>query len=255
MKLFDTHTHIYLKEFDSDIDEVINRSFSSGVSGIVLPNIDSTSISRMLEVEKKFPDKIFSSIGLHPSSVKENYIDELRIVDENLEKEKFVAIGEIGMDLYWDKTFREQQIIAFRHQIGLALKHNLPLIIHVRKAFEDTFRVLEEFKESKLSGIFHCFSGDERQAEKAISMGFLLGIGGVVTFQNSGLQNVVKETAIEHIVLETDAPFLAPIPFRGKRNEPSYLTYIAEKIAEIKDISVYEVGEITTGNAKVLFNI
>ena len=254
MNLFDTHTHIYLKEFDSDIDEVINRSFSAGVSGIVLPNIDSTSISRMLEVSKNFPDKIFSSMGLHPSSVKENYIEELRIVDEYLEKEKFVAIGEIGMDLYWDKTFREQQIIVFRHQIGQALKYNLPLIIHVRKAFEDTFRVLEEFKDSKLNGIFHCFSGDERQAEKVISMGFSLGIGGVVTFQNSGLQNVVKETPMEYIVLETDAPFLAPVPFRGKRNEPTYLTYIAEKIAEIKDISAYEVAEITTENAKMLFN-
>lgn len=255
MELFDTHTHIYLKEFDSDIDEVINRSFNSGVSGIVLPNIDSSSIKRMLEVEKKFPDKIFSSIGLHPSSVKENYLDELKIMDEYIEKEKFVAVGEVGMDLYWDKTFRIEQIITFRHQIELALNYNLPLIIHVRKAFEDTFKVLDEYKNSKLSGIFHCFSGDERQAEKAISMGFLLGIGGVVTFQNSGLQNVVKETAIENIVLETDAPFLAPVPFRGKRNEPTYLSYIAEKIAEIKNMSAYEVGEITTGNAKKVFGI
>ncbi|OFX61571.1 MAG: hydrolase TatD [Bacteroidetes bacterium GWA2_30_7] len=255
MNLFDTHTHIYLKEFDSDIEEVINRSFNSGVIGLVLPNIDSTSIARMLELSGKFPDKIFSSIGLHPSSVKENYLEELKIIDEYLEKEKFIAIGEIGLDLYWDKTFREQQIIAFRYQIELSLKYNIPLIIHIRKAFDDTFKVLSEFSNSKLNGIFHCFGGDLKQAQKAISLGFSLGIGGVVTFQNSGLQSVVKEIPIEHIVLETDAPFLAPVPFRGKRNEPSYLTYIADKIAEIKNMSVYEVGEITTENAGRLFRI
>lgn len=255
MILIDTHAHTYLKEFDHDRKESIERAISAGVQKILLPNIDSTSIDDMLKLSSEFPEICLPMMGLHPTSVDENYEFELNLVETWLKKQKFIAIGEIGMDLYWDKTFVEQQKICFKHQLELANKYNLPVAIHIRKAFDETFAVLKQLNQAKFSGVFHCFGGDLRQAHKAIEAGFYLGIGGVVTYKNAGLQEVIKEIPLENLVLETDAPFLTPVPHRGKRNESSYLQNIAEKIAEIKNISAEKVGEITSENANKLFKL
>lgn len=255
MILIDTHAHTYLKEFDEDRKPSIENAISAGVRKILLPNIDSTSIDDMLKLSSEFPDVCLPMMGLHPTSVDENYEKELNLVETWLKKQKFIAIGEIGMDLYWDKTFVEQQKICFKRQLQLANEYNLPTAIHIRKAFDETFAVLKEMNQSKFRGVFHCFGGDLRQAQKAIEAGFYLGIGGVVTYKNAGLQEVIKEIPLEKLVLETDAPFLTPVPHRGKRNESAYLQNIAEKIAEIKNVSVQKVGEITSENAKILFKI
>ncbi|MEO6884058.1 MAG: TatD family hydrolase [Bacteroidia bacterium] len=252
----DTHTHLYAKEFDVDRILLIENAIGKGVERFFLPNIDQTSIAGLLDLKKKFPEHCFPMMGLHPCSVKENYEEELAIAENYLSKEKFVAIGEIGIDLYWDKTFFSQQQKVFRTQIEWAKKYDLPIVIHSRNSFEEVFEILSELNDNKLKGIFHCFSGTLVQAEKIIALGgFKLGIGGVLTFKNSGLDNVVREIDLEHFVLETDAPFLAPAPHRGKRNEPSFLVIIAEKLATIKNISVEKVAEITTLNSKKIFGI
>jgi TatD DNase family protein len=273
MFLIDTHSHLFLKEFDNDLDAVIKRSVVKGIKHIILPNIDSTSIDRLINTCKSYPGICIPAMGLHPTSVKEDYEKELAIVQEFLEKNilnsnnkqqttnnYFCAIGETGIDLYWDKTYFEQQKISFLRQVDLALKYNLPIIIHSRNSLNEIFELLDSHEESlqsnnKLKGIFHCFPGNLQQAEKVISLGLMLGIGGVITFKNSGLQEVVKNIDLKHIVLETDSPYLAPDPFRGKRNESAYIYNIAMKIAQIKNISFDEVAEVTSQNAMNLFRI
>lgn len=256
MILTDTHTHLYSKEFDTDRAELIEKAINSGVTRFFLPNVDSESIPGMFQVEKLFPEHCFPMMGLHPCSVNQMYQQELRVVEYWLGKRKFAAIGEIGIDLYWDKTFFEQQQDAFRAQIGLAKKFSLPYVIHSRSAFDETMQIVNEFKNDTIKAIFHCFSGTVEQAEQVIAAGnFKLGIGGVVTFKNSGLDKVVEAIGLEHLVLETDAPYLAPMPHRGKRNEPDYILKVAEKIAEIKKISVEEVAAITTQNSVDVFGM
>ena len=249
----DTHTHLYSEEFNEDRTAVINTAISNSVTKLYLPNIDSNSIDGMLQLEKEFPDNCFAMMGLHPCSVKENYLDELTIVKKWLDKRKFIAIGEIGIDLYWDKTFITEQEIAFKKQIDWALEYNYSIVIHCRNAFDEIFTILQSY--SKLpKGIFHCFSGDVEQAQKILALkNFKLGIGGVVTFKNSGLDKVVETISIEDIVLETDSPYLAPMPYRGKRNESSYIPLIAKKVAELKNISIEEVENVTTNNANFIF--
>ncbi|MES2592916.1 MAG: TatD family hydrolase [Bacteroidota bacterium] len=256
MILTDTHTHLYSAEFDTDRIELIEQAINSGVKRFFLPNIQSDSIPGMFQVEKKFPDNCFAMMGLHPCSVNATYQHELQVVKHWLEKRKFVAIGEIGIDLYWDKTFFQQQQDAFRTQIELAKKYNLPYVIHSRNSFDEVMEIISEFKQDNIKAIFHCFSGNVAQAEQVLAAGnFKLGIGGVVTFKNSGLDKVVEAIDLKHLVLETDAPYLAPAPYRGKRNIPDYLVLVAKKIAEIKNISVEEVAEVTTKNSIEVFGV
>jgi TatD DNase family protein len=256
MILTDSHTHLYSKEFDEDRSALIEKAISAGVKRFFLPNVDSESIPGMFQVEKQFPENCFLMMGLHPCSVNAMYQQELRVMEYWLNKRKFVAIGEIGIDLYWDKTFFEQQQDAFRTQINLAKKHKLPYVIHSRSSFDETMQVVNEFKNDNIKAIFHCFSGNVEQAEQVISSGeFKLGIGGVVTFKNSGLDKVVEAIDLKHIVLETDAPYLAPAPYRGKRNDPEYLLLIAQKIADIKKISIEEVAAVTTQNSIDVFGV
>jgi TatD DNase family protein len=256
MILTDTHTHLYSKEFDADRTALIEKAISIGVKRFFLPNVDTESIPGLFQVEKQFPENCFPMMGLHPCSVNQTYQQELRVVEYWLNKRKFFAIGEIGIDLYWDKTFFEQQQDAFRTQINLAKKYNLPYVIHSRSSFNETMEIVNEFKNDNLKAIFHCFSGNVEQAEQVVSLGnFKLGIGGVVTFKNSGLDKVVEAIDLKHLVLETDAPYLAPMPYRGKRNDPNYLVFIAQKIAEIKNISLEEVAAITTQNSVEVFGV
>jgi TatD DNase family protein len=253
MFLIDTHTHLYSEEFDQDRDAAITRCLENGINKLYLPNVDSESIQRMLDLEKAYPEVCIAMMGLHPCSVKENYKEELTIVKEWLDKRYFVAVGEIGIDLYWDKTFINEQIEAFNLQMDWAVEKNIPIVIHCRDAFDEIFEVLS--KRDKLpTGIFHCFSGNLEQANKIIDLGgFKLGIGGVLTFKNSGLDKVVEQIDLKHLVLETDSPYLAPMPHRGKRNESSYTKLVAEKLASIKNCSIEEMAEITTQNAKEVF--
>ena len=253
MFLIDTHTHLYAEEFDQDRDAVITRCLENGINKLYLPNVDSESIPRMLNLEKAHPEVCIAMMGLHPCSVKENYKEELAIVKEWLDKRHFVAVGEIGIDLYWDKTFINEQVEAFNMQMDWAVEKNIPIVIHCRDAFDEIFEVLS--KRDKLpTGIFHCFSGNLEQANKIIGLGgFKLGIGGVLTFKNSGLDKVVEQIDLKHLVLETDSPYLAPMPHRGKRNESSYTKLVAEKLAAIKNCSIEEIAEITTQNAKEVF--
>ncbi len=254
MGLIDTHTHLYAAEFDEDRNALIADAIAQGVKQFYLPNIDATSIQSMLELEKQYPNNCFAMMGLHPCAVKEDVEENLSIIEAWLAKRKFVAVGEIGIDLYWDKTFKKEQQLAFRKQISWAKQYNIPYDIHCRDAFDEVMEVVSEFKADNIKAIFHCFSGNVTQAEKVLDAGnFKLGIGGVVTFKNSGLDKVVEAIGLEHIVLETDAPYLAPTPNRGKRNIPVYLNLIAEKVAAIKNISVEEVVNITTKNAKTVF--
>ncbi|HPJ62836.1 TatD family hydrolase [Lentimicrobium sp.] len=249
----DTHTHLYLEEFDQDRREVIEKASGAGVRYMLLPNIDSTSISTMLALADEFPANCFPMMGLHPTSVKENFREELAIVENQLQNRRFYGIGECGIDLYWDKTFAKEQEVVFRHHIELALSYNLPLIVHIRESFNEVIRILRDANKPDLRGIFHCFSGSPEQAKQAAGLGFSLGLGGVITFKNNKMQETLKHVGMEHLVLETDAPFLAPMPYRGKRNDPSYIPLIAEKVAEIKGISVEEVARATTENARKLF--
>jgi TatD DNase family protein len=257
MIFVDTHTHLYLEEFDNDRENVVRNAIDNGVNYLFLPNIDSNSIHGMLGLSVKFPDNCFPMMGLHPTSVKANYKEELLLVEEHLSspENRFYAIGEIGIDLYWSREFEDFQISAFGFQLDLAVKYNLPVVIHTRNSFEQAVNVIEEKKYPLIKGVFHCFGGSLKQAEKAIELGFLLGIGGIITYKNSGLQQVVEKVGLEHLVLETDAPFLPPVPYRGQRNESAYIPLIAKKIAEIKKIDVSEVAEKTTNNALKLFNI
>jgi TatD DNase family protein len=249
----DTHTHLYSEEFNADRTDIITNAINLGVEKLYLPNVDSTSIDGMLALEHQFPNNCFPMMGLHPCSVKENYKEELATVKSWLDKRRFFAIGEIGMDLYWDKTFVKEQEFAFKQQIDWALEFNYTIVIHCRNAFDEIFEILQSYPKLP-KGIFHCFSGTIEQAQRVLAFGnFKLGIGGVVTFKNSGLDKVVEQLSINDLVLETDAPYLAPNPYRGKRNESAYLPLIAKKIAEIKNISIQEVEDITTKNAEDIF--
>ncbi len=255
MQLIDTHAHIYAEEFNSDRNEMLQRCFENGVSKIFMPNIDSSSIESMLNLADEFSDQCFPMMGLHPCSVKENIEMELKTFDDWMMNRNFFAIGETGLDFHWDKTFVEQQKISLHYHAKLAKKNKLPIVLHTRESFEDTAKIIEDEKDENLRGVFHCFSGSIEQAQRVINLGFYMGIGGVVTYKNSGLDKLLPQIDLKHIVLETDSPYLAPVPFRGKRNESSYLTIIAQRIAEIKNISVAEVARITTENAMNLFGI
>lgn len=256
MTFIDTHTHLYLDAFDEDRAEVFSRADTAGVKHMLLPNIDSGSISQMDETCRNFPGQCFPMMGLHPGSVKEDYKKELEIVKAALEPKKHVAIGEIGMDLYWDKTFSKQQEEVFRTQIGWAIEHKLPIVIHAREAFDEIYGVVSDMNCDELKGVFHCFTGTQEQAEKMLSLGgFKLGIGGVLTFKNASLDTVVQNIDIDHLLLETDSPYLAPAPYRGKRNESSYIPLIAEKLASAKNLSMEEVAKETTKNAIELFKL
>lgn len=249
----DTHTHLYSEEFNEDRIARIEDAISKSVTKFYMPNVDSESIDGMLQLEVHFPTHCFPMMGLHPCSVKENYREELAIVKKWLDTRRFAAIGEIGLDLYWDKTFAKEQELAFKEQVYWALEYNYTIVIHCRNAFDEIFEILKGF-EKLPKGIFHCFSGDIIQAQKILSFGnFKLGIGGVVTFKNSGLDKVVEQLNLTDIVLETDAPYLAPVPHRGKRNESSYIPLIAEKIAQIKGLTVEEVATVTSQNAIEIF--
>jgi TatD DNase family protein len=253
--LIDTHAHIYSEDFLHDIDEVLQRAYDNDVKKIILPNIDSGSVKRLLDLTDAYPHLCFPLIGIHPTSVAADYREELEAVEYWLEKRKFYGIGEIGIDLYWDRTFLNEQQDAFRHQLRLAKSHQLPVVIHVRESFEEIYSVLKEEQDGTLTGIFHCFSGTESEARKIIDLGFLMGIGGVVTFNNNNLEEVLKDIPVKNLVLETDAPYLTPVPKRGKRNESAYLVYVAQAVAKIYGLSVNELAEITSENARSLFKI
>lgn len=255
MKLIDTHTHIYAKQFDNDRGQMINRAIESGVEQFFLPNIDSQSIDRMLALEKAYPGQCFAMMGLHPCSVKENYEEELAIAREWLDRRPFCAVGEIGLDLYWDKTFITEQQNAFNIQMDWAKELEIPIAIHTRDAMDMTIEMVEGKKDERLHGIFHCFTGNLEQALRIIDLGFLLGLGGVLTFKNGGLDKVIASDKIpmEALVLETDAPYLAPAPNRGKRNESAYVKLVAEKLTAIKGLTYDEVCRQTTVNANKLF--
>jgi TatD DNase family protein len=255
MILTDTHTHLYSEEFDQDRGEMIQRAINAGVSRFFIPAIDSTCTQAMYDLEQDFPENVFLMMGLHPTYVKDNYEAELAHVASELAKRKFFAIGEIGIDLYWDKTHLKEQQIAFRQQIQWAKQYKLPIVIHCREAFDEIFEILEEEKSPELFGIFHCFSGTYEQALQAISYNMLLGIGGVVTFKNGKIDQFLDRIDLQYIVLETDSPYLAPIPFRGKRNESSYVVNVAAKLAAIYNLSVAEIAQITTENSKRVFGI
>ena len=255
MTITDTHTHLYSSEFDQDRTETINRAIKNGVSRFFIPAIDSTCIQKMYDLVQLFPENIFLMMGLHPCYVKENYLDELAIVEKELASRKFYAIGEIGIDLYWDKTTLEIQKLAFRHQIKLAKKYKLPINIHCREAFDEIFEVLESEKSDDLFGIFHCFSGTYEQALQAISLNMKLGIGGVVTFKNGKIDQFLNKIDLKNIVLETDSPYLAPNPFRGKRNESGYLNFVVDKLSQIYNVSTEEIARITTENSRAVFGI
>ncbi len=255
MKLIDTHTHVYLGQFDGDRRAVVERAMAAGVELQLMPNIDSSTVSDVLTVAAGFPGTCLPMMALYPTSVKKNYQEELDAIENWLEKEKFVAIGETGIDLYWDKTFAAQQKDALARHIHWAVQHGLPLVLHSRNSMKELFDVLEAHKHLSFTGVFHCFPGDVQQAKKAIGMGFMLGIGGVVTYKKSSMAEVVKAVGLEHILLETDAPYLAPVPHRGKRNESTFLVHIAEHVAVIKGIDVEEVAGVTTANAISLFGL
>ncbi len=253
--MIDTHTHLYSEEFDEDRAEMIQRALNKGVTEFYLPAIDSESHEKMLQLEAEYPQQIFAMMGLHPCYVKpETWEKELEIVENYLNKRTFPAIGEIGIDLYWDKTTLDIQIKAFEKQIDWAIEKDLPIVIHTRESFEETFEVLERKKHPKLRGIFHCFSGTLEQAKHAIDLGFVLGIGGVVTFKNGKIDQFLHEIPLNKIVLETDAPYLAPVPFRGKRNESAYIELVAQKLVDIYKNDFSEIVHITTENAKKIFN-
>jgi TatD DNase family protein len=255
VQIIDTHTHLYLDHFKQDIDKVISRAKENGVSKFIFPAIDSSHFENMHKLKNRYPENIYLMTGLHPTDVKENYKEELDFVTKTLKNHNYVAIGEIGIDLYWDKFFLKQQQEAFRFQIRLAIKNDLPIVIHCREAFDEIFEILNEENCETLRGVFHCFTGDLDQAKKAISLGFLLGIGGVVTFKNGGIDKFLNQIDLKHIVLETDSPYLAPVPFRGKRNESSYIIYVLEKLSELYKIPKEEIALVTTNNAKKMFSL
>lgn len=255
MILTDTHTHLYSEAFDDDRSEVIKNAMDKGITRFFIPAIDSTYTTSMFALEKAYPENMFLMMGLHPTHVKENFQEELNHVEEMLADRKFYAVGEIGIDLYWDKTFLSQQQHAFRHQIQLAKKYRLPIVIHCRDAFDEIFEILEDEKSDDLFGIFHCFTGNVEQARKAISYNMKLGIGGVVTFKNGKIDTFLNQIDLKNIVLETDSPYLAPAPYRGKRNESSYLTKVLEKLSYIYGLEEAQIANITTQNSEEVFGI
>lgn len=254
MLLTDTHTHIYYNE-GLVLEEHMQRCFENGIDRLFLPNVDVKTIAKVMNTVRTYPENCFPMLGLHPCSVGEDFLQDLASIEKEISRSEIVAIGEIGLDLYWDKATLEIQKEAFRIQVSWAKDLNLPIVIHCRNAFDELFELLDELNDEKLYGILHCFTGSLEQAERAISLGFYLGIGGVVTFKNAGLDQVVKQIDLKHIVLETDAPYLAPVPFRGKANESSYLIYIAQKVADLHEISIEEVATITTENSKIVFKV
>lgn len=255
MLLFDSHTHLYLEEFSDDIALVMERAFHNDVKCMVIPNIDSTSVNPMLELCRKYPENCFPCIGLHPGSVNENYKSELDIVEHWIRKEKFFAVGEIGIDLYWDKTFINEQIEVFKSQLLLAKKYGLPVVIHSRNALNEIIQILNEKTFSDVKAVFHCFPGSVEQAQQLVKKGYFIGIGGVVTYKNSGLAKVAKEIPLENILLETDAPYLPPVPYRGKRNESAFIKETAAFIAEVRHCTIEEVASITTSASCSFFDI
>ena len=253
MQFIDTHAHVYAEELTSDLDLIMKNAVAVGVNKIIMPAIDSTTLEAMLKVEQQFPEHCIAMMGLHPCYVKENYKEELKLVEDWIGKRKFIAIGEIGLDFYWDKTFTKEQHIVFETQMQWALDLNLPIAIHTRNAMGETIEAVKPFAKKGLRGVFHCFSGSKESAEQIIGMGFHLGLGGVLTYKNAGVAEAIKDIPMEYLVLETDAPYLAPVPYRGKRNESSFLVHIANRVAELKSITVAEVDEVTTANAKKIF--
>lgn len=257
MKFIDTHTHLFASEFKDDIDIVVKNAINSGVSKMLLPNIDSSTTNNMLQLCNKYPKHCFPMVGLHPCSVKKDNIDkEILHVEEMLNKNKFIAIGEIGLDLYWDKSTLSYQKVAFESQIKLAKKYQLPIVIHVRDSFNEAIEIVEKLNNENLSGVFHCFTGNIQEAERIINLqNFYLGIGGVVTFKNGGINKIINQISLDNIILETDSPYLTPTPFRGKRNESKYLVNIAQKMSEIYEIDINEIANKTSSNAINLFKI
>ena len=251
----DTHTHLYSGKFSEDRAAVMDRALAAGVVLSLLPGVDRSSHPAMLELEKNYPDRTLAMIGLHPVSVKEDYEEELAAVEEFLRHRPWVAIGEIGMDLYWDKTFRKQQEEAFLRQCRWAIDYDLPISIHARESIDELLELIEGVGDRRLRGVFHCFTGDVAQARRAVDLGFYLGIGGIATYKNGGLDPVIRQLPRERQLLETDAPYLAPVPRRGKRNETSYLPYVAQKVADLWEVSVAEVARRTTDNAWQLFEL
>jgi len=252
-QLIDTHCHLYSEEFQEDRREMIRRAQDAGVTHFMLPNIDLRSMDPMMELEREYPGQCHAMMGLHPCYVKEDADHQLEVVRDSLAVRKFVAIGEIGLDFYWDLSYREKQFEAFRKQLEWSLQHQLPVVIHSRQSLRECIDTVQEVGRGAIRGIFHCFGGSRAEAEEIMEFGMYLGIGGVVTFRKSGLDEVIREVGLSRVVLETDAPYLAPVPFRAKRNESSYLVYIAEKIAEVRNMSYEEVARITTANALEVF--
>ena len=251
--MIDTHCHIYLPGFDQDRKLMMDRAQKSGVEEFYMPAIDSSTHNGMLAVEKEFKGKACAMMGLHPCSINEKVEEELALVESWFERRKFIAVGEIGLDYYWDTSLAEQQKMAMRRQTELALKYDRPIVIHSRNSIDDCIEIVQEKQNGSLKGVFHCFSGTLEQAKRIIDLGFYLGIGGVLTFKNAGLDKVVQELTMDYLVLETDAPYLAPVPYRGKRNEPAYTSIVAEKLAALKNLPLEDVAAITTANAKKLF--
>ncbi|RFZ91820.1 TatD family deoxyribonuclease [Mucilaginibacter conchicola] len=255
MVLTDTHTHLYYEADAAKRDELMQRCKQNGIGRLFLPNVDAASVPMMFELLQAYPDNCYPMLGLHPCSVKEDWEEELAVIQPAIHQHKIYAIGEIGIDLYWDKTTLTQQVQAFKLQIKWAKALDLPIVIHCRDAFDEVYQVLLDEQDEKLRGIFHCFSGTLEQAQKVIDLGFYLGIGGVVTYKNAGLDKVVEQIELKHLVLETDSPYLTPVPYRGKPNESSYLIYVAQKVADLHNKFVEEVAEITTANSKAVFGI
>ncbi|MBM3400889.1 MAG: TatD family deoxyribonuclease [Bacteroidetes bacterium] len=255
MILTDTHTHLYYEKDPKSLTELMRRSLDNEVSRLFLPNVDSKSMPLVFGLAEQYPEHCFPMLGLHPCDVKADFEEELDHIYKEVNLRKIYAIGEIGIDLYWDKTTLNIQQEAFRTQIGWAKQMSLPIVIHCREAFDEIFQILDELKDDKLRGIFHCFTGDAVQAEKVIGLGFYLGIGGVLTYKNSGLDKVIQNISLDHLVLETDSPYLTPVPFRGKQNESSFLVYVAQRLADLKHISLENVAQITTRNSEIVFGI
>jgi len=255
MRFIDTHAHLYSKPIQDQLSEVLKNALDNGIDTILMPAIDSSTLDAMCAVELAYPKNCMAMIGLHPCSVKENVAQELELVEKQLHKRKFIAIGEIGLDFYWDKTFTAQQQLAFTKQMQWALDYSLPIVIHTRNAMGETIEAVKPFAKKGLRGIFHCFSGSKESAEQIISMGFHLGLGGVLTYKNAGVAEAIAAIPMEWLVLETDAPYLAPVPYRGKTNEPAFMIQVAMKLAEIKKIPLQEVAEITTKNAEAVFGL
>ena len=255
MRFIDTHAHLYSSPLNENREAIIQNAINNGIDTIIMPAIDSATLESMLELEAAYPNNCIAMMGLHPCSVKENVQQELDIVEAQLKKRKFIAIGEIGLDYYWDKTFIQQQIEAFTIQMQWALEKQLPIVIHTRNAMGETIEAVKPFAKKGLRGIFHCFSGSQESAQQIISMGFHLGLGGVLTYKNAAVAEAIKEIPMSHLVLETDAPYLSPVPYRGKTNEPAFMIEVAKKLAEIKNIPIQEVAAITTHNAKAVFGI